>query len=121
MHWLDAEGLRPSGRVTRVRATHFVLSGGAINSPALLLRSNAPDPHRLTGARTFLHPVVVSAATFEQRVDGFSGAADHDSDHFLDGQPIDGPIGPTSSKPRRSILVLFATTLHSVGSSTPGR
>ncbi|MFO1300477.1 MAG: GMC family oxidoreductase [Burkholderiaceae bacterium] len=115
VHWLDAEGLRPSGRVTRVRAAHFVLSGGAINSPALLLRSNAPDPHRLTGARTFLHPVVVSAATFEQRVDGFSGAPQTIySDHFLDGQPIDGPIGYKLEAPPIH-PVLFATTLQGFG------
>ena len=115
VHWLDAEGLRPSGRVTRVRATHFVLSGGAINSPALLLRSRAPDPHHLTGARTFLHPVVVSAATFEQRVDGFSGAPQTIySDHFLDGQPIDGPIGYKLEAPPIH-PVLFATTLHGFG------
>ncbi|HLS54702.1 MAG TPA: GMC family oxidoreductase [Zeimonas sp.] len=113
--WLDADGLRPSGRRTRVRATHFVLSGGAINSPALLLRSAAPDPHRLTGARTFLHPTVVSAAGFEQRVNGFSGAPQTIySDHFLDGQPIDGPIGYKLEAPPIH-PVLFATTLHGFG------
>src|SRR5690606_33665188 len=113
--WLDADGLRPSGRRTRVRATHFVLSGGAINSPALLLRSAAPDPHRLTGARTFLHPTVVSAAGFEQRVNGFSGAPQTIySDHFLDGQPIDGPIGYKLEAPPIH-PVFFATTLHGFG------
>jgi choline dehydrogenase-like flavoprotein len=39
-----------------LRAAHFVLAGGAINTPALLLRSQAPDPHGLLGKRTFLHP-----------------------------------------------------------------
>ncbi len=115
--WLDADGLRPSGRRTRVRATHFVLSGGAINSPALLLRSAAPDPNRLTGARTFLHPTVVSAAGFEHRVDGFSGAPQTIySDHFLDGQPVDGPIGYKLEAPPIH-PVLFATTLHGFGES----
>ncbi len=115
--WLDADGLRPSGRRSRVRAAHFVLSGGAINSPALLLRSAAPDPNRLTGARTFLHPTVVSAAGFEQRVDGFSGAPQTIySDHFLDGQPVDGPIGYKLEAPPIH-PVLFATTLHGFGES----
>ncbi|MBC6960993.1 MAG: FAD-binding protein [Lautropia sp.] len=115
VRWLDAEGLRPDGRRTRVRAAHFVLAGGAINSPALLLRSQAPDPHRLVGARTFLHPVVVSAATFDHRVDGFSGAPQTVyTDHFLDGGPIDGPIGYKLEAPPIH-PVLFATTLQGFG------
>ena len=77
-----------------VRAKHVVVAGGAINSPALLLRSKVPDPHGLLGRRTFLHPVVISAATFDQRVEGWSGAPQTlYSDHFLSTQPIDGPIG----------------------------
>ena len=115
VHWLDADGLRPSGRRTRVRATHFVLSGGAINSPALLLRSDAPDPSRLTGARTFLHPSVVSAASFEQRIDGFSGAPQTIySDHFLVDPLADGPIGYKLEAPPIH-PVLYATTLHGFG------
>jgi hypothetical protein len=58
------------GRRRRARA-HFVVAGGAINSPALLLRSQAPDPHGLLGKRTFLHPTVMSAGVFEQKVEGF--------------------------------------------------
>jgi len=113
--WLDAAGLRPSGRRTRVRATHYVLSGGSINTPALLLRSQAPDPHRLTGARTFLHPVVVSAARFEQRVDGFAGAPQTIySDHFLEQHPVDGPIGYKIEAPPIH-PVLFAITLSGFG------
>ncbi|MCL4183121.1 MAG: GMC family oxidoreductase [Burkholderiaceae bacterium] len=113
--WLDAAGLRPDGRRTRVRAAHYVLSGGAINTPALLLRSQAPDPHRLTGARTFLHPTVVSAARFEQRVDGFAGAPQTIfSDHFLERHPLDGPIGYKIEAPPIH-PVLFAITLNGFG------
>ena len=36
----------PAGPELRVRARHYLVAGGAINSPALLLRSNAPDPHQ---------------------------------------------------------------------------
>ncbi len=94
VHWLDRSGLRPDGRVTTIRARHYVLAGGAINTPAILLRSNAPDPHGRVGARTFLHPTVVSAAQFEQRIEGFEGAPQTVySDHFLDLPAIDGPIG----------------------------
>ena len=50
------------GPRTRVTARHFVIAGGAINSPALLMRSKLPDPHGRLGRRTFLHPVVLSTA-----------------------------------------------------------
>ena len=71
---LDAAGARPTGHTLRVRARHTVLAGGAINTPALLLRSQAPDPSGQLGKRTFLHPTLVSAALFPQRVDGSAGA-----------------------------------------------
>lgn len=113
--WLDAQGIRPSRRRTRVRAKHFVIAGGSINSPALLLRSQAPDPHGQLGSRTFLHPTVVSAATFAETVAGFRGAPQTVySDHFLETQPIDGPIGYKLEAPPIH-PVLFATTLHGYG------
>ena len=83
-----------SGGGTRVQARHFVVAGGAINSPALLLRSSAPDPHGRLGQRTFLHPVVLSAAVFEQTVAGWDGAPQTMyTDHFLEVAAVDGPIG----------------------------
>ncbi len=113
--WLDAQGLRPSGRRTRVRAKHFVIAGGAINSPALLLRSQAPDPHDLLGSRTFLHPTVVCAATFAETVAGYRGAPQTVySDWFLETQPIDGPIGYKLEAPPIH-PVLFSTTLQGFG------
>ncbi|MCP6133888.1 GMC family oxidoreductase N-terminal domain-containing protein, partial [Klebsiella pneumoniae] len=39
---LDNRGIHTTGRTIRVRARHYVLAGGGINSPALLLRSSAP-------------------------------------------------------------------------------
>ena len=81
-------------RATRVQARHVVVAGGAINSPALLLRSKAPDPHGLLGRRTFLHPVVASTAIFDEPIEGWHGAPQTIySDHFLGVDPIDGPIG----------------------------
>jgi choline dehydrogenase-like flavoprotein len=102
-------------QVTRVVARHYVLAGGAINSPALLMRSNVPDPHHLLGARTFLHPVVASVATFDQVVAGWSGAPQTVySDHFLDLDPIDGPIGYKLEAPPLHPLI-FATTMTGFG------
>jgi choline dehydrogenase-like flavoprotein len=107
---LDATGVAASGRTITLRAKHFVVAGGAINSPALLLRSSAPDPHGLLGTRTFLHPTVISAGIFTQRVDGFAGAPQTIySDHFLETQPISGPIGYKLEAPPLHPLLLSTT------------
>ena len=112
---LDAGGRAPSGVVLTLKARHFVLAGGAINTPALLLRSNAPDPRKLLGRRTFLHPTVISAALFAQRVDAYAGAPQTVySDHFLATQAIDGPIGYKLEAPPLHPL-LMATTLGGFG------
>ena len=84
-----------AGKVaTTIVAKHFVLAGGAINSPALLLRSKAPDPHKRLGTRTFLHPVAITTAVMKDAVEAWNGAPQSIySDHFLHTQPVDGPIG----------------------------
>lgn len=107
---LSADGLQPTGRRLTLRARHFVVSGGAINSPALLLRSRAPDPHGLLGKRTFLHPVTISAAQYAQRVEGYAGAPQSVySDHFLHTGPIDGPIGYKLEAPPLHPVLLSST------------
>ena len=79
---------------TTIVAKHYVLGGGAINSPALLLRSKAPDPHHRLGTRTFLHPATVTTAVMPSEVAGWAGAPQSVySDHYLRSQAIDGPIG----------------------------
>ncbi|WP_373886598.1 GMC family oxidoreductase N-terminal domain-containing protein [Duganella sp. BJB480] len=112
---LDASGHAPTGRRITLRARHYIAAGGAINTPALLLRSGAPDPHGLLGKRTFLHPVVISAGTFAQRVDGYAGAPQTVySDHFLHNAPIDGPMGYKLEVPPLHPLLL-ATTVAGFG------
>lgn len=71
---LDAECIAPTGVQVGVRAKHYVLAGGSINTPALLLRSQAPDPHQRLGQRTCIHPVVMTLAQMPDRVDGYYGA-----------------------------------------------
>lgn len=109
-----------TGRVqaaTKIIATHYVLAGGAINSPAVLLRSQAPDPHGLLGTRTFLHPVVMSASVFAQKVEAWSGAPQSIySDHFMETQAIDGPIGYKLEAPPLH-PVIFASTVPGFGQS----
>lgn len=104
-----------TGQRCRVTARHVVLAGGAINSPALLLRSQAPDPYAQTGRRTFLHPVLLSAAQFDERIDGWAGAPQTVySDHFLHVDPIDGPLGFKLEAPPLHPVVV-ATTLSGFG------
>lgn len=83
-----------NGAPLRITARHYVVAGGAINSPALLLRSSAPDPHGLLGKRTFLHPTAGGVALFDHDVAGWAGAPlSVFCDHFLHTGPIDGPVG----------------------------
>jgi len=112
---LEASGRDGRGPRIVVRARHYVLAAGAIGSPAILLRSAAPDPWRLVGARTFLHPTVISAALMAERVNGYAGAPQSlYSDHFLDTLPIDGPVGfKLEVAPLHPVL--FGITLQGFG------
>jgi choline dehydrogenase-like flavoprotein len=81
---LDPDCIAPSGVEVEVRARHYVLAGGAINTPALLLRSAAPDPHRRLGKRTTIHPIVALLGQMPQVVNSFYGAPQSiGSDEFL--------------------------------------
>jgi choline dehydrogenase-like flavoprotein len=107
----------PNAAPTRIVARHYVLAAGAINSPGVLLRSGAPDPHGRLGARTFLHPVVLSAATFGHTVAGWEGAPQTIySDHFLETDPIDGPMGYKLEAPPLHPLV-FTTSMGGFGTA----
>jgi choline dehydrogenase-like flavoprotein len=96
---IEAEALTPdvrgtTGQKINVRATRTVLAGGAINSPAVLLRSNVPDPHGLIGKRTFLHPTTLTMAIYEDLIDPYYGAPQSIySDHFQWQNVHTGPIG----------------------------
>jgi choline dehydrogenase-like flavoprotein len=112
---LDARGVHATGRRITVRARHYVIAAGGIGSPALLLRSGAPDPHRVLGFRTFLHPTVISAAVMPDPVRGYAGAPQTVySDHFLERGPVDGPIGfKLEAAPLHPVL--FGMTLQGFG------
>jgi len=112
---LDAQGVQALAPRVIVRARHYVLAAGAIGSPAILLRSGLPDPSRLVGARTFLHPTVISAALFGDQVNGYAGAPQAlYSDHFLEVAAVDGPIGfKLEAAPLHPVL--FGLTLQGFG------
>ena len=81
-----------TGKRVTVRVRHVVLAAGAIGSPAVLLRSRAPDPYGTLGLRTCLHPVVMSAASMPEAVNGHQGAPQSIySDEYL--WPSDGHAG----------------------------
>ncbi|UTH73737.1 GMC family oxidoreductase [Chromobacterium sp. IIBBL 290-4] len=91
---LEADGLRANGRRFTISARHIVLAAGAIGSPALMLRSGLLDPAGLTGKRTFLHPVALSAAIMPEKIEPYNGAPQTVySDHFMHTQSLDGPLG----------------------------
>jgi choline dehydrogenase-like flavoprotein len=96
---VEAEALTPNVRWTTgqritVRATRTVLAGGAINTPAVLLRSDVPDPHERIGKRTFLHPATLTMAIYEESIDPYYGAPQSIySDHFQWQNIHTGPIG----------------------------
>ncbi len=112
---LDPQGIWPRARRVTVRARHYVLAAGAIGSPAVLLRSGLPDPSRLLGTRTFLHPTVISAALAGEQVNGYAGAPQAlYSDHFLNVAAVDGPIGfKLEVAPLHPVL--FGLTLQGFG------
>jgi choline dehydrogenase-like flavoprotein len=93
---LRGDGRTPSGVSVTIKARHYVASGGAINTPAMLLRSQLPDPNKLLGKRTMIHPVVLTLATMPERIDPFYGTPQSiASDHF---QWKDGATGPMGYK-----------------------
>lgn len=91
---LDADAVKPTGVRLTVRARHYVLAGGSINTPALLLRSQAPDPYKRVGKRTCIHPVNLSVARMPDAVNGYHGAPQSIySDEFQWKHGATGPMG----------------------------
>jgi len=96
---LDRAADRPKGRLVVHARRGIVLAGGAINTPALLLRSKAGTGSGMVGRRTFLHPTVAAVALYDEPVEGFYGppqsvAVRHFSDRgermgfFLETAPV---------------------------------
>lgn len=93
---MKEDAMNYTGVTLTVRARHTVLCGGGINNPGLLLRSAAPDPYKVIGKRTFLHPVNAVFAHYARRIEPYSGAPQSIySDYF---QWKDGATGPMGYK-----------------------
>lgn len=103
---LDPATQRAKGPKLKVNAKVVSVSGGAINSPAVLQRSGLDAGGRV-GKRTWLHPVVAMMAMFEEPVNAFSGAPQSVYSHqfiergpgklgyFLEVPPVHPMLGAT--------------------------
>jgi choline dehydrogenase-like flavoprotein len=96
---LDRQADRPRGRLVVHARRGIVLAGGAINTPALLLRSKAGTGSGVVGKRTFLHPTVPLVALYDEPIEAFYGppqsvsvrhfsARGDDVGYFLETAPI---------------------------------
>ncbi|KAB2933358.1 MAG: GMC family oxidoreductase [Leptonema illini] len=93
-HALNPEGTAEQSVKIRIRARLYVSSAGAINTPALLLRSGFPDPHALTGKRTFVQMHNYSIAIMPDAIAPFTGAPQSvASDYFLFADGVSGRAG----------------------------
>ncbi len=96
---LDRAADRPRGRLVAYARRGVLLAGGAINTPALLLRARVGTDSGVVGRRTFLHPTVPVVAFYDQPVEAFYGppqsvAVHHFADrgervgYFLETAPV---------------------------------
>lgn len=97
----------PTGPKVTVRPKVLALCAGALNGPALLLRSGINWQGRV-GKRTFLHPVIAVLGDYEQEIHPWYGAPQsvhcHDPidrgpdkvGYFLEAAPVHPMIAATS-------------------------
>lgn len=78
----DPKTDRLNGRTLTVQAKLVVLSGGGINTPAMLLRSKI-NPNGRTGFRTFLHPAVGVVGIHDELIEGFKGSPQYVACHHF--------------------------------------
>jgi choline dehydrogenase-like flavoprotein len=100
---------RPSAVKVTIRPDRVALCGGAINSPALLLRSGLTQGP--VGRWTWLHPVIAVSGVYPTRIDGWYGAPQSVASHeHVDRGP--GEVG----------MFLEAAPVHPMlaGSTLPG-
>lgn len=82
-----------NGHPVTITADKVVVAGGAINSPALLLKSDV-NPNGLVGQHTYLHPVVAMTGIYPQVIAGWQGAPQSIGSHQFIGSYGQGSGGP---------------------------
>ena len=84
----------PTGATVTLKAKTVIAAGGGIQSPALLMRSDAPDPNGLVGKRTFLHPTSFAFGIYDKEIAPYYGAPQSVySDEFNFKHGVNGPAG----------------------------
>ncbi|MCO4763366.1 MAG: GMC family oxidoreductase [Myxococcales bacterium] len=108
---LDRATGRAKGPKLTVKAKVVVASGGAINTPALLLKSGL-NGGGLVGKRTFIHPVVTLLAEYKDKINGFYGAPQSISSHqFAEAEA--GKVGFfLETAPVQPMLMAQAAVAH---------
>ncbi|RSK37295.1 FAD-dependent oxidoreductase [Hymenobacter metallilatus] len=99
----------PEGRPLRltVRARRVVVAGGAVQTPALLLRSGVRHPH--LGRHLHLHPTVVVSGLYPQRMDPWHGpmmSVVNDGFTMLDGTNFGAKLETPPAHPGLMSMVL---------------
>lgn len=109
---------RPSTSV-HVRAEHIVVAASATGTPALLLRSGIAGPDGSTGDTLRVHPALVTAGIFTERVAAWEGIPQAvECREFLDFEavhPGDGGAPTAQTGTRTWIVPAFA---HPMATST---
>ena len=84
----------PTGATVTLKAPTIIAAGGGIQTPALLLRSEVPDPDGRVGKRTFLHVTSFAFGRYDREIAPYYGAPQSlHSDQFTFTGGVDGPIG----------------------------
>lgn len=78
---VEAHTRGATARRITVSAPRAIVAGGAINTPALLLRSGIAS--RSTGRRTWLHPVVATLGEYDERIAPWSGSPQSVGSHHF--------------------------------------
>ena len=116
-HALAADGLTLSGKSVTVKARHYVVSGGAINSPCAADALEGAGPERLARQTHLPASDRDLGRAVRADINGYAGAPQTIySDHFMDTQPIDGPVGYKLEAPPLH-PVLFSTTMAGFGAA----
>ncbi len=112
---IDGATRKPTGVKVVVKPKVTVVSGGAINSPGLLMRSQLTSEGRV-GEKTWFHPVLMMMAEFEHEVNAFQGAPQSVySHHFIERGP--GKMGYFLEVPPVQPM-LASTVLTGAGAET---
>jgi len=101
-----------NGTPITIKAQHYFLAGGAIETPLLYLRSKLPDPYQVVGKKLRLHPGGAVSGIFSEEVRFWEGIPQsYECMEFLDFSHRPGGI--SSGDEKRVWLV--GTAAHPIG------